>query len=960
MADGQVTTWLRAAGLSRFGTRFAAANVATTDFLALLPTDLDALGVDSPADRKRLADLIAELRRARKMPPLQNTSLATNAHAQANHPQAQSFTHSNTRINQTADSRKLSVEKQLSSSWLGGRTSLAGSSLNENITHGSYSYQVQADAGGKPSTVSAALPPQLSRHASAGEASSRSAPVGPAVRVCVRKRPLSHKDIAAGERDIITTGSDDTLFVHEVKTRLDLSKYVDSHSFTFDNVFTEKHGNEDVYRATAQPLVDTLFAGGRATCFAYGQTGTGKTYTMEGEPGNPGLYILAVNDVFRRADEDPSLTVWISFFEIYGTRLHDLLNNRAKVECREDTQSEMRIVGITEKICSKPEHVLSLVRMAAAARSTGVTGANDDSSRSHAVFQIELRRLSETEQMAINHDMLDDHGLHVGNVYGSALDIDQASTARRTGTEIGRLSFIDLAGSERGGDTASSNLQTRREGAEINKSLLALKECIRAMDQRKDHTPFRGSKLTQVLKASFTGKSNCKTVMIANVSPASPNVEHTLNTLRYSQRVRELKSISPERGNAQANTYGVPSARVPIPRSMSTNYSIDGKRQTQNAHSLPYTADHLCMPSRQMSVEKGIGRTAAIGATPAKTTERLQNGVLARGTPSTNYVPSTPQQSGYVSRIPMGTPRGETTVRQTLGADRSDADGPLSTRVERRKAQYSRSMIPTPRTTGTRRLGAANEDSAAASLAEGCCNLSSRSRTRVHTFATFDNAATEDESSQSTVLSTSTCHVSDTSSTVAAAAAAANRLSTPKEISALMYENDEKLWRMNSSPSISRKQSATNGENDWVGLTRARSPLHELGSPENSDHGEDEPPCTGSVSKSVRGRKIKLPLRRRRQNPTSPTNTGSQHMSDAPTNNETSKATTDIVAVHRQKAEELNSLMREGVELLRALEAGRVAPSAYAALLENNLALSIDIMHSLRMQVSTLCAHEQR
>ena len=101
------------------------------------------------------------------------------------------------------------------------------------------------------------------------------------------------------------------------------------------------------------------------------------------------------------------------------------------------------------------------------------------------------------------------------------------------------MSFIDLAGSERGADTIDNNRQTRLDGAEINKSLLALKECIRALDLEKKHTPFRGSKLTQVLKDSFTG--NSKTTMIANVSPANSCCEHTLNTLRYGDRVKELK-----------------------------------------------------------------------------------------------------------------------------------------------------------------------------------------------------------------------------------------------------------------------------------------------------------------------------------------------------------------------------------------------------------------------------------
>eukprot|EP00344_Euplotes_crassus_P009542 CAMPEP_0197018576 /NCGR_PEP_ID=MMETSP1380-20130617/80180_1 /TAXON_ID=5936 /ORGANISM="Euplotes crassus, Strain CT5" /LENGTH=313 /DNA_ID=CAMNT_0042445821 /DNA_START=635 /DNA_END=1576 /DNA_ORIENTATION=- len=103
------------------------------------------------------------------------------------------------------------------------------------------------------------------------------------------------------------------------------------------------------------------------------------------------------------------------------------------------------------------------------------------------------------------------------------------------------MSFIDLAGSERGADTIDQDKKTRIDGAEINKSLLALKECIRAIDQEKKHTPFRGSKLTQVLKDSFIG--NCRTVMIANVSPGLSCSEHTLNTLRYADRVKELKKM---------------------------------------------------------------------------------------------------------------------------------------------------------------------------------------------------------------------------------------------------------------------------------------------------------------------------------------------------------------------------------------------------------------------------------
>jgi hypothetical protein len=144
---------------------------------------------------------------------------------------------------------------------------------------------------------------------------------------------------------------------------------------------------------------------------------------------------------------------------------------------------------------------MSVIAYGLSVRTTGVTGANVDSSRSHAILQIAFK--------------------------------DPANKP------YSKISFIDLAGSERGADTVDQNKQTRMDGAEINKSLLALKECIRALDQDKKHTPFRGSKLTLVLKDSFVG--NCRTLMIANVSPCQSCCENTLNTLRYADRVKEMK-----------------------------------------------------------------------------------------------------------------------------------------------------------------------------------------------------------------------------------------------------------------------------------------------------------------------------------------------------------------------------------------------------------------------------------
>lgn len=244
------------------------------------------------------------------------------------------------------------------------------------------------------------------------------------------------------------------------------------------------------------------------TVFAYGQTGSGKTHTMMGNPKREinGMYLLAARDIFHLLDQEDfqGIELYVSFYEIYCSKLFDLLNERKLLHCRADAREKIRIQGMEETRVRNVEELMQVIDFGLSVRTTGVTGANLDSSRSHAVLQISLRLENTTKTFS-------------------------------------KMSFIDLAGSERGADTIEQDKKTRIDGAEINKSLLALKECIRAIDQDKKHTPFRGSKLTQVLKDSFIG--NCRTVMIANVSPGLSCSEHTLNTLRYADRVKELKKM---------------------------------------------------------------------------------------------------------------------------------------------------------------------------------------------------------------------------------------------------------------------------------------------------------------------------------------------------------------------------------------------------------------------------------
>lgn len=322
--------------------------------------------------------------------------------------------------------------------------------------------------------------------------------------ICVRKRPISNKEIARKDFDSVTC-INPYVVVHDCKFRVDgISKYLDNTSFEVDHSFHENNTTEEVYQYAVQPLIEFVIDGGRATVFAYGQTGSGKTYTMVG------IQCQMADELFRVLESNTmhSYTqVYVSFFEIYGGRCQDLLNNRQRLNVREDGGGEVVVSDLMEVEANSAEMLQRIIDSGNKNRTTHATESNDVSSRSHAICQIRL----------VN-----------------------AATSK----EVGRFSLIDLAGSERGADTKSHNRQRRMEGAEINKSLLALKECIRALDGNTTHVPYRGSKLTLVLKDSFT-RHNSKTVMIANVSPAASSADHTLNTLRYADRIKD-------RGQGQA------------------------------------------------------------------------------------------------------------------------------------------------------------------------------------------------------------------------------------------------------------------------------------------------------------------------------------------------------------------------------------------------------------------------
>lgn len=347
----------------------------------------------------------------------------------------------------------------------------------------------------------------------------------PRVAVMVRKRPLFERETTRGKQvDVVTALPMGRLAVHEPKTSVDCSKRVESSVFEFDDSFGEDATNDDVYVRAVAPLVRLCISGAEeganATCFAYGQTGSGKTHTMSA------CYEQTARDLAAGCEEN-GLSMKVSFYDIYGGKCYDLLSDRAPCQALEDARGRTKIVGLREVTALDADEVLKLVERGMRCRKTSRTDGNATSSRSHAVFQVTLKSKLPGEE-----------------------------GVRKTPS---RLALVDLAGSERGADRGKLvDQRIRREGAEINKSLLALKECIRALsvgcgvNRGKDggalaaepsfvgeqRVPFRGSKLTQVLRDAFIGK-NSKTVLLAHVSPGHRHAEHTLNTLRYAIRLKD-------------------------------------------------------------------------------------------------------------------------------------------------------------------------------------------------------------------------------------------------------------------------------------------------------------------------------------------------------------------------------------------------------------------------------------
>ncbi|KAG0197473.1 kinesin-like protein Klp5 [Mortierella sp. GBA30] len=290
--------------------------------------------------------------------------------------------------------------------------------------------------------------------------------------------------------------------------------------YAFDRVFHEDAQQQEVFENTTRHLIDGVLNGYNGTLFAYGATGCGKTHTISGTPEKPGIIFLTMQELYDRMKEledEKTIEISLSYLEVYNETIRDLLvkpNNDAarppSLHLREDSAKKISIAGLSEHHPKGMNAVMDLIMLGNENRTMSPTEANATSSRSHAVLQINICQRLKTA------------------------DVSEDFT-------VATLSLIDLAGSERASVTKNRGSRLI-EGANINKSLLALGNCINALcdNKPKSHIPYRDSKLTRLLKFSLGG--NCKTVMIACVSPSSRHYEETHNTLKYANRAKNIKT----------------------------------------------------------------------------------------------------------------------------------------------------------------------------------------------------------------------------------------------------------------------------------------------------------------------------------------------------------------------------------------------------------------------------------
>ncbi|KAI3678462.1 hypothetical protein L6452_37756 [Arctium lappa] len=348
------------------------------------------------------------------------------------------------------------------------------------------------------------------------------------VQVLLRCRPFSDDELRNNAPQVVTCND----YQREVAVSQNIAGKQIDRVFTFDKVFGPTAHQKDLYEQAVIPIVNEVLEGFNCTIFAYGQTGTGKTYTMEGEckrsksgpngelPSGAGVIPRAVKQIFDTLEhQNAEYSVKVTFLELYNEEITDLLapeeisrvvedKQKKLLPLMEDGKGGVLVRGLEEEIVTSASEIFSLLERGSAKRRTAETLLNKQSSRSHSLFSITIH-------------------------------IKEANPEGEELIKCGKLNLVDLAGSENISRSGAREGRAREAG-EINKSLLTLGRVINALVEHLGHIPYRDSKLTRLLRDSLGGRT--KTCIIATVSPAVHCLEETLSTLDYAHRAKNIKN----------------------------------------------------------------------------------------------------------------------------------------------------------------------------------------------------------------------------------------------------------------------------------------------------------------------------------------------------------------------------------------------------------------------------------
>ena len=325
------------------------------------------------------------------------------------------------------------------------------------------------------------------------------------VNVICRFRPMNDLERTSGNEQVCDFTSPTSLTFHS-------SREKNVYRFNFDRIFPPSSTQQDIYDFGVKGIIDSVLDGYNGTVLAYGQTSSGKTYTMQGEMDEErtqGIIPRMINHVFKHIykNEGTDFMIKVSMIEIYQEKIRDLFDvSRVNLNIREDSIKGIYVDGASERYVGSPGDVLSLLEMGSANRAQAATNMNEHSSRSHSIFILTINQTNKIEGFS----------------------------------KIGKLYLVDLAGSEKISKTGATG-HTLEEAKIINKSLTTLGRVINNLtDGKSTHIPYRESKLTRVLQESLGG--NSKTCLIITCSPSIYNESESLSTLRFGERAKKIKN----------------------------------------------------------------------------------------------------------------------------------------------------------------------------------------------------------------------------------------------------------------------------------------------------------------------------------------------------------------------------------------------------------------------------------